>query len=68
VSVTVAGGRITDIHVAEHHDKQFFAALTETPRLIMEQQSLRGIDATTGATVTSDAIVNATAKALAKAR
>lgn len=68
VSVTMTGGRITDVRVTQHHDKQFYAAMTETPALIIEKQSLRDIDATTGATVTSDAIVNATAKALAGAR
>jgi len=68
VSVTMAKGTITDVRVTEHHDKQYYAAMTETPALIMRKQSLRDIDATTGATVTSDAIVNATAKALAAAR
>jgi uncharacterized protein with FMN-binding domain len=68
VAVSVGAGRITSIEVTHHQDKQFYAAMTETPALIIQKQCLRDIDATTGATVTSDAIVNATAKALAGAQ
>jgi len=68
VSVTVAHNRIASVRVLRHKDKQYYSAITETTSKIVEQQSLRDIDATTGATVTSDAIVNATARALANAR
>ena len=53
--------------VARHEDKQYFGAITETPRLIVQRQGLKGVDAVTGATITSEAIINAVAKALAGA-
>jgi len=49
----------------KHKEKQFFAALTDIPQQIVSKQSIHGIDSLSGATVTSQAIVNATAKALA---
>jgi len=65
VEVTVGAGRIAKVEVTQHKEKQFYSALTDTPRRIIEKQSVRGVDATTGATITSEAIINATAKALA---
>jgi uncharacterized protein with FMN-binding domain len=65
VEATVAGGRIEKVRVTHYQDKQYFTSLTEIPKRIVERQSLKGIDAITGATITSVAIVNATAKALA---
>ena len=65
VEVTVRSGRIESVQVTEHQEKQFYTALTETPRKIIERQTVGGIDATTSATITSEAIINATAKALA---
>ena len=66
VEVVVGGGRIASVRVTSHKEKQYYTALTETPRKIIEKQGLKGVDATTSATVTSEAIINATAKALAK--
>ena len=67
VEVTVKGGRIASVKVTRHQEKQFYSAMEDMPARIIEAQSLSGVDAVTGATITSDAIVNATAKALAKA-
>jgi len=64
VKVTVAGGRIDSVQVTRHREKQFFTALTSIPQQIVSEQSVEGIDAVSGATVTSQAIVNGTAKAL----
>jgi uncharacterized protein with FMN-binding domain len=66
VSVTVAAARITSVRVTGHKDKQYYSALTDTPRQIIAKQSLKDVDATTGATLTSDGIVNAVADALSK--
>lgn len=66
VEVTVAGAKITQVNVTKHREKQFYAALTDTPQQIIDKQSYRNIDGTSGATITSQAIVNATAKALAQ--
>ncbi len=65
VSVTVQSGRIKSVRVTKHKDKQYYTALTDTPNQIISKQRLKGIDATTGATITSQAIIDATAKALA---
>ena len=65
VEVTVAGGVIESAEVVRHNEKQFYSALTDTSGQIVDRQSVLGIDATSGATITSQAIVNATAKALA---
>lgn len=66
VAVSVSAGQLTDVEITEHKEKQFYAALTDTPNQILAQQSIQGIDGTSGATITSQAIVNASAKALAK--
>jgi uncharacterized protein with FMN-binding domain len=39
--------------------------MTDTPQKILAKQGVRGVDATSAATITSEAIINATAKALA---
>jgi uncharacterized protein with FMN-binding domain len=65
VEVTVQGGRIEAVRVTKHEEKQFYSALTDTPGQIVRKQSVKGVDAVTGATMTSEAIINATAKALA---
>jgi uncharacterized protein with FMN-binding domain len=66
VEVTVKAGRIESVRVVREREDIALSSLTEIPRRIVEKQRLRGIDAVTGATMTSEAIVNATAKALAK--
>ena len=68
VEVVVAGGRIDSVRVAQHKDDIFYTAPTDVPKRIVETQGLKDIDAITGATATSMAIVNATAKALAAGR
>jgi uncharacterized protein with FMN-binding domain len=65
VEVTVSGGRIGRVAVTQHKEKQFYSALTDTPAQIVEKQGVKGVDAVTGATIPSEAIINATAKALA---
>ena len=65
VTVIVAAGKISDVKVTSHREKQFYSAISDTPRKLIAKQSVRGIDTTSNATITSEAIVNATAKALA---
>lgn len=65
VTVTVASGKMTDVKVTNHREKQYYSSIADTPRKIIAKQSVRGIDTTASATITSEAIVNATAKALA---
>ena len=67
VEVTVAAKRIASVRVVRHSEKQFYAALSEMPQRIIAKQSVKGVDTTSDATLTSEAIINATAKALAGA-
>jgi uncharacterized protein with FMN-binding domain len=53
------------VRVTSHREKQFYSSLTDTPQKILKKQSVKGVDATSGATITSEAIINATAKAIA---
>ncbi|MCA9126099.1 MAG: FMN-binding protein [Planctomycetales bacterium] len=66
VEVVVSAGKMTSLKVVSHQEKQFYSALDDTPQQILREQSVNGIDGFSGATITSAAIVNATAKALAK--
>lgn len=68
VRATVRGKRITDVVVVRHEEKQFFTSITDIPAKIVEAQDYRGVDATTGATVTAEAIKSATARALDRGR
>jgi uncharacterized protein with FMN-binding domain len=65
VEATVKSGKITGVRITQHKEKQYYSAFTDTPRQIVEKQGVKGVDATTGATITSQAVINATAKALA---
>jgi uncharacterized protein with FMN-binding domain len=65
VEVKVTDGRIESVRVISHREKQFYTALTDTPQQIVEKQRFKGIDSVTGATITSEAIITAAAKALA---
>ncbi len=66
VEVSVAGGRISDVKVTRHTEKQWYSSITDTRRQILLKQGAKGVDATSGATITSEAMLNATLKALAK--
>lgn len=65
VEVQVKDSQIESVKVTQHREKQFYSAITDTIKQIMKRQSVKGIDTTTGATITSEAIINAAAKALA---
>lgn len=67
VDVTVRQGRIEAVDVVAQQEKQPYSALIETPARIIAKQSVKGIDTTSRATITSEAVINATAKALAGA-
>jgi len=67
VAVTVQGGRIQAIQITRHEEKQFYSAFTDTVQKIIQRQSVKGVDATSSATLTSEAVINAVAKALAGA-
>jgi uncharacterized protein with FMN-binding domain len=66
--VTVKDKKIESLKPGTHHEKQFYASFDDVPPRIITKQSVKGIDTTTGATVTSEAIINATAKALSAAQ
>jgi uncharacterized protein with FMN-binding domain len=64
VTVTVQNKKIESVKVTQHHEKQYYSSLTDVPAQIIAKQGVKGVDATSRATITSDAIINATAKAL----
>lgn len=66
VSVKVSGGKIADVKVTNHKEKQYYSSLTDMPAQIIAKQGVKGVDATSRATITGNAILNATAKALAQ--
>lgn len=66
VTVSVQRGIIDSVKVTNHREKQFYSAMTDTPAKIIKKQHVKGVDTTSNATITSEAIVNATAKALAE--
>ena len=67
VKIVVSNGKIASVEVVEHQEKQYYSSIVDVPRQIVEKQSLKDVDAVSSATATSEAIVNATAKALSEA-
>ena len=65
MAVVVKNARIESVRVTQHTEKQFYSAITDTTARIIAKQGVKGVDMTSGATITAEAIVNATAKALA---
>ena len=65
VQVSVQEGRIESVKVTSHKEDRAYTSLKDVPRQIAEKQGVKGVDAVTGATVSSEAVINATAKALA---
>ena len=65
VSVTVAGGKITEVKVLEHQETAGISdpAIADVPQAIIDAQSTE-VEAVSGATMTSNAIKEAVAKAL----
>jgi uncharacterized protein with FMN-binding domain len=64
VEAVVKARRIEEIKVTYNPDRQYFHAVDESIRRILERQTVHGVDAISGATVTSEAVIRATAKAL----
>jgi uncharacterized protein with FMN-binding domain len=65
VAVSVKSAKIVSVKVTSHKEDRAYSSIGEIPRRIVEKQGLKGVDAVSGATVTSEAIINAAAKALA---
>jgi uncharacterized protein with FMN-binding domain len=66
IQVTVRAGRIADCRVTKHQEKQYYTSIADTPAQIVAKQGIKGVDAVSSATITSEAIMKATVKALAK--
>ena len=67
IQVTVKSGKITSVKVTQHREKQYYSSISDTTAKIISKNGVKGVDATSGATITSEAIINATAKALSAA-
>ena len=70
VTVTVAGGKITEVVVGENAETAGIGskAIEQLPAAIVEANGTAGVDAVSGATVTSKAIFAAVDAALASAK
>ena len=68
VEVQVANGRIANVKVVKHEEKQYYSSITDTCQQMILKQGAKGVDATSGATITSEAILNAGLKAASKAQ
>lgn len=66
VVVMVVGGNIAGVRVSQHRESRPINALSVVPSRIVEKKGIDGVDAVTGATVSSDAVINAAAKAIAE--
>jgi uncharacterized protein with FMN-binding domain len=66
VTVEVKAKRIESVKVTKHKEKQYYSAMRDVPAQIIAKQGVKGVDATSRATITGNAIINATAKALAE--
>jgi len=62
------GGNIESVKIIKHWETFSYLIKAEpTARQIVTKQGFEGVDVITGATVTSDAIINAAVKALVNA-
>jgi len=68
VEVKVKDGKIASVKILKQKENQPGTALTEIPAKIVKGNGPDGIDAITGATFTSNGIMNAVKAALAKAK
>jgi len=69
VTVEVEGGDISQVSVTEHHETEGVGtnAFEPVTTAIVEAQSTEGVEAVAGATLTSNAIIEAANEALAQA-
>jgi len=67
VQVVVKDKKIESVNVTRHNESPFFVdiAKRDMAKRIVARHGIRNVDAVTGATITSEAILNATVKALA---
>jgi uncharacterized protein with FMN-binding domain len=66
VSVKVKARRIDSVKITQHKEKQYYSSMRDVPEQIIAKQGVKGVDATSRATITGNAIINATARALAE--
>ena len=66
VEAKAKAGSIESVKVTSMSDRQYYHAVEETLQRIMSRQSVKGVDAVSGATVTSEAVIRATARALSQ--
>ncbi len=67
IEIVMAGGIISNVKVTKHKEDQPYRSIQDIPQQIVETQNLAHVDAITSATVTSNAIISATARALKSA-
>ena len=68
VEVRIAGGKIAAVRVVRQNETFSLGGVTDVPKQILANQSIKGVDTVTCATVTAQAIINAAGKAIGKAK
>ncbi len=66
VNAVIKAGRLESIEVTQLSDRQYFHAVDQTIQRIVSKQTVKDVDAVSGATITSEAVIRASAKALAE--
>ncbi|MEZ5327873.1 MAG: FMN-binding protein [Verrucomicrobiales bacterium] len=64
IAATVVSGRVEKVEITDHKEKQYYSALADVPAQIIRKQDLSKVEATSRATITAVAVINATAEAL----
>jgi uncharacterized protein with FMN-binding domain len=64
LAATVRSGRVEKVEITDHKEKQYYSALRDVPAQIIRKQDLSKVEATSRATITAVAVINATAEAL----
>ena len=68
IEVKTEPGKISSVIIKQMREDWPASNRQRLPKKIVEVQGISGVDAVTGATYTSDAIINAAAQALGKAK
>ena len=70
VTVTIKDGKIASVEVGDNAETQGIGtnAIEQLPELIVEANGTEGVEAVSGATITSNAIFDAVEEALAEAQ
>ena len=67
IEVAISGGKIGAAKVTDHNEDRSLTSMDAVAKGVVDQQGVRGVDTVSGATVTSDGVLNAVSLALVAA-